>query len=171
MEFKRKIFFLTYLLVFKNTAEDYRPYSFIFPKIRAFLVSNYLEKCGKNLRVKKGGEISPNCQIGNHSEIGTRALIQGNCFIGSNVIMGPDVKIYSKNHRFDRLDIPIQNQGEESLKTIIGNDVWLGANIIITPGCNVGNHVVIAAGAVVTKDIPDYAVVGGIPAKIIKFRK
>lgn len=52
----------------------------------------------------------------------------------------------------------------------IGNDVWIGTNAVIMPGITVGNGVIIGAGAVVTKDVPDYAVVGGIPAKIIKFR-
>nr|WP_313777814.1 MULTISPECIES: acyltransferase [unclassified Allomuricauda] len=97
-------------------------------------------------------------------------MIQSNVQIGDYVIMGPDVKIYSRNHLFSSLEKPIKNQGKEYFKTIIGNDVWLGANVIITAGCRIGNHVVVAAGAVVTKDIPDYAVVGGVPAKILKYR-
>ena len=84
--------------------------------------------------------------------------------------MGPDVKIYSRNHKYDRLDIPIQDQGKEYFSTTLGNDVWLGANVIVTAGVNIGNHVIVAAGAVVTKDIPDYAIVGGVPAKVLKFR-
>jgi maltose O-acetyltransferase len=98
-------------------------------------------------------------------------VIQSNTFIGNNVIMGPDVKIYTKNHKFESVDIPIQYQGHTEDKTVIGNDVWLGANVIITPGVTIGNHVIVAAGAVVTKDVPDYAIVGGVPAKILKSRK
>ncbi len=85
--------------------------------------------------------------------------------------MGPDVKIYSRNHKYDRLDIPIQQQGKNHYKTTIANDVWIGANVIITAGCTIGNHVIIAAGAVVTKDVPDYAIVGGVPAKVLNYRK
>lgn len=166
----KRLFFLIYLLFIKNTPEDYRPYSLFFPQLRSFLVSKYLISCGSNLRVKKGAEISLKSSVGNHSELGTRCMVQSNVEIGDYVIMGPDVKIYSRNHIFSSLDIPIKDQGKEYLKTIIGNDVWLGANVIITAGCNIGNHVVIAAGAVVTKDIPDYAVVGGVPAKILKYR-
>ncbi|WP_421813328.1 acyltransferase [Flagellimonas sp.] len=166
----KRLFFLIYLILFKNTPEDYRPYSLFFPSIRSFLVRNYLSSCGKNLRVKKGAEISLKSTVGNHSELGTRCMIQSSVQIGDYVIMGPDVKIYSRNHLFSSLEKPIKNQGKGYFKTIIGNDVWLGANVIITAGCRIGNHVVVAAGAVVTKDIPDYAVVGGVPAKILKYR-
>lgn len=163
-------YFAIYILFFKNTPEDYRPYSLFFPKIRSFLVKKYLKKCGQNPRVKKGAEISPNAKLGNYSELGTRCIIQANVDIGDNVIMGPDVKIYSRNHKFDRIDIPIKEQGKNYYSTLIGDDVWIGANCIITAGVKIGNHVIIAAGAVVTKDVPDYAIVGGVPAKILKYR-
>lgn len=166
----KKIYFLIYLIFFKNTAEDFRPYALFFPKIRSILVEKYLKKCGKNPRVKKGAEISPNATLGDYSELGTRCMIQANVHIGNNVIMGPDVKIYSRNHNFDSLDIPIQKQGKKYFQTYVGDDVWLGANVIVTAGCNIGSHVVIAAGAVVTKDVPDYAIIGGVPAKVLKYR-
>lgn len=167
---KRFLFFI-YLVFFKNTPEDYRPYSLFFPWIRQQLVKGYLKSCGKKPRVKKGAEISPNASMGSYSELGTRCMVQANVTIGDHVIMGPDVKIYSRNHKADRLDIPIQDQGKHYLTTYIGNDVWIGANVIIVAGVKVGNHSIIAAGAVVTKDVPDYAVVGGVPAKIIRNRK
>jgi len=85
--------------------------------------------------------------------------------------MGPDVKIYSRNHKTDRLDIPIQRQGKNYLETKIGNDVWIGANVIILAGVTIGSHSVIAAGSVVTKNTEPYAIVGGIPAKTIKLRR
>ena len=97
-------------------------------------------------------------------------MIHSNVTLGDHVIMGPDVKIYSRNHRFEDPNVPIQYQGKRYLKTTIGNDVWIGANVIITAGVTVGDHVIIAAGAVVTKDIPDFAIVGGVPARIIKYR-
>ncbi len=166
----KKIYYSLYLILFKNTPEDYRPYSLFFPQLRSWLVSRYLLECGENPRVKSGAEISPNAKLGNYSELGTRCMIQADVYIGDNVIMGPDVKIYSRNHKFDRLDIPIKDQGKDILATYIGNDVWLGANVVITAGCKIGNHVIVAAGAVVTKDIPDYAIIAGVPAKILKFR-
>lgn len=170
MRFSHKIYFAIYLIFFKNTPEDYRPYAFFFPAIRSFLVTKYLRKCGENLRVKSGSEISPKSQIGDNSELGTRCMIQSHCNIGSNVIMGPDVKIYSRNHRYDNLNTPIQYQGKRQYITVIGNDVWIGANVIILAGVEVGDHVIIGAGTVVTKDVPDYAIVGGNPAKVIRYR-
>lgn len=85
--------------------------------------------------------------------------------------MGPDVKIYSRNHKYDRVDVPIGKQGKSHHVTIIGDDVWLGANVVVTAGCNIGDHTIIAAGAVVTGDIPAYAIAGGVPAKVIKMRQ
>lgn len=167
---KKKWLYLIYLLLLKNSPEDYRPYALFFPFLRSLLVRNYLKQCGKKPRVKSGAEISPNAVLGDYSELGTRCMVQANVSIGNDVIMGPDVKIYSRNHKFDRLDVPIKCQGKEYLKTTIGNDVWIGANVIITAGCKIGNHVIIAAGSVVTKDISDYAIVGGVPAKVIKSR-
>lgn len=87
-------------------------------------------------------------------------------------MMGPEVVILTNGHRHDRLDVPMNKQGADIVRKVeIGNDVWIGQRVIILPGVKIGNGVIIGAGAVVTKNIPDYAVVGGIPAKILKIRK
>lgn len=170
MNLSKKIYYFVYIALIRHTPEDYRPYSFFFPALRNFLVHNFVISSGKKIRIKSSADISPKIRIGNYSELGTRCMIHGNVVIGDNVIMGPDIKIYARNHKFDSLETPIQFQGKEYLKTTIGNDVWIAANVVITGGVNIGNHVIIAAGSVVTKDIPDYAIVGGVPAKVIKFR-
>lgn len=170
MAYRYFMYFL-YISLFRFTPEVYRPYKLFFPILRRFLVSQFAEKCGINIIIKHNADISPFIQIGDYSELGTRCMIHSNVKIGSNVIMGPDVKIYSRNHNYSSLEVPIQYQGKIQKATRIGDDVWIGANVIILPGVNVGNHVVIGAGAVVSKDIPDYAVVGGNPATIIKMRK
>ncbi|HEU5047988.1 MAG TPA: acyltransferase [Rickettsiales bacterium] len=163
--------FFLYIAIFRHTPEDYRPYALFFPHIRNFLVRQFLSQCGSKIRVKSGADISPNISIGNESELGTRCVIAKNVTIGDNVIMGPDVKIYSGNHVHDSLDVPIQKQGDVWHSVTIGNDVWIGANVIILPKRKIGNHAILAAGSVITKDVPDYAIVGGNPAQIIKFRK
>jgi len=166
----KKILYLSYILFFRFTSEIYRPYAIISPHIRRILVKSFVNKAGKGIRVKRNADISMFIEIGNYSELGTNSIIQSNTFIGNNVIMGPDVKIYTKNHKFDSIETPIQYQGHTEEKVIIGNDVWLGANVIITPGVIIGNHVIVAAGSVVTKNVPDFAIVGGVPAKLIKMR-
>ena len=86
--------------------------------------------------------------------------------------MGPEVIIYTKNHRIDSMDTAIKYQGEtEEIPVYIGDDCWICARSIILPGVKIGRGCVVAAGAVVTKDVPDYCVVGGNPASIIKKRK
>ena len=86
-------------------------------------------------------------------------------------MMGPDVIILNGGHNFQKTDIPMRLQGEkQQIQTIIGDDVWIGTRAIIMPGVKIGKGVIVGAGAVVTKDIPDYAVVGGVPAKILKYR-
>lgn len=166
----KKIIYFIYLAFFRFTAEIYRPYAILSPRIRRAMVEAFVNKCGKNIRVKRNADISMFIEIGDNSELGTNCIIQSNTFIGKNVIMGPDVKIYTKNHVFESLAIPMSDQGHTNEEVTIGDDVWLGANVVITPGVTIGSHVIIAAGAVVTKNIPDYAIAGGVPAKVIKYR-
>lgn len=111
--------------------------------------------------------------IGNNTGINSGAYLggQGGIQIGSNVIIGPGVKIFSENHNFEDTNIPIRDQGVTRKGVKIGNDCWLGANSIILDGVNLGSGCVIAAGAIVTKSFPSNCVVGGVPAKILKYRK
>lgn len=130
-----------------------------------------LEKCGKGVNVERGAEFSRKLKIGDYSGVGVNAMIQGDCTIGNNVMMGPECMIYTINHNFSDAGATIRSQGFGDEKPVsIGNDVWIGARVIILPGVTIGTGAVIGAGAVVTKDVPDYAVVGGNPAKVIKYR-
>ncbi|MGE0754805.1 MAG: DapH/DapD/GlmU-related protein [Alphaproteobacteria bacterium] len=166
----RLAIYVLYSAVFRFTPEDYRPYALFFPWLRRCMVAYYVIACGDGLRVKHNADVSPNIRLGKHSELGTRCMIQSGVSIGDHVIMGPDVKIYAKNHRFDRLDIPMSEQGETLLETRVGNDVWIGANVLIMAGVSVGDHAILAAGSVITKDVPPYAIVGGNPASLIRLR-
>jgi acetyltransferase-like isoleucine patch superfamily enzyme len=111
--------------------------------------------------------------VGDRSAIGSGSFIggQGGVTIGDDVILGPGVRIFSENHRFDQLDTPIRSQGEEREGVIIGNDCWIGAGVTILAGVSVGDGCVIAAGAIVTKDIAPWMVAAGIPARAIRSRR
>ena len=167
----KRIVYFFYIAFLRYTPEDYRPYALFFPWLRNKSVKLFLKKCGKSIRVKRNADISPNITVGDYSELGTRVLIQANVEIGNYVIMGPDIKIYTRNHEFLDIEKPIAIQGKRYYKTKIGHDVWIGANVIILPGVTVGDHSIIAAGAIVTKNVPEWAIVGGNPAKFIKSRK
>lgn len=81
--------------------------------------------------------------------------------------MGPDVMIFTQNHKNDRLDIPMMLQTDPKRPVVIGDDVWIAARAIILPGVTIGKGSIIGAGAVVTKDVPEYAVVGEILPELL----
>lgn len=117
-------------------------------------------------------ELGYGLTIGNHVGIAQNCFIQvrSKVEIGNYVIFGPYVSIFSENHRFDDLNIPIMEQGATFKGVTIGDDCWLGAGCTILDGVTIGKGSVIAAGCVVTKNVPPYSVYGGVPGKIIKSR-
>ena len=142
--------------------------------IRRFCCHLIFDSSGSEINVEKGASFGDGrgIQIGRCSGIGVNCSVHGPLSIGDNVMMGPDVCIFVTNHMFDRIDIPMNTQGfSEEKPVVIGNDVWIGARVIILPGVRVGNGAIIGAGAVVTHDVPDYAIVGGNPARILKMRR
>jgi acetyltransferase-like isoleucine patch superfamily enzyme len=110
--------------------------------------------------------------IGDRTGIGARAFIggQGGVIIGSDVITGPNIQIFSENHNFNDSSLTIKEQGVSRQPTVIGNNCWLGGGITILAGVTIGDGCVIAAGSVVTKSVPPNSIVAGIPAKVIKTR-
>ena len=98
--------------------------------------------------------------------------LKDHTIIGNDVMMAPEVIILSGSHKFDRTDIPMREQGAPPKKTVqIGDDVWIGTRSIILPGVTIGSHSIIGAGSVVTKDVPEWAIVAGNPANLIRYRK
>ena len=143
----------------------------VYKKIRYFFASRFVSSCGKNVNFEQYASFNPELEIGDNSGVGQSANLSGHIVIGKDVMMGPYCTMMTYSHNHDRLDIPMNQQGFEPERVkYIGDDVWIGRNVIILPGANVGSHCIIGAGAVVTKDVPDCAVVGGVPAKIIRMR-
>ncbi len=93
--------------------------------------------------------------------------------VHGGLMMGEDVLFQGGGHKFDNPEVPIGAEGDYPDTPLeICEDVWIGARAIVLPGCaRIGAHSIIGAGAVVTHDVPDYAIVGGNPAGIIKMRK
>lgn len=120
--------------------------------------TSHLSKYGKGLR------IGSNSAVGQFTEFGASGGIE----IGNDVIMGSYVSFHSENHNFEDPSKLIREQGVTSKGIKIGNNVWVGAKATFLDGCVVGDNSVVAAGAVVRGIFPDNAVIGGIPAKILK---
>lgn len=138
---------------------------------------------GDNVTICKGAVIRPSgyysgnvgwgLRMGNNSSIGAYSYIgcSGKIEIGDNVMMGPGVNIIAENHVSDNVDIPMNRQGVTNIGIKIADNVWIGTRVVILDGVNVGEGAIIAAGALVNKDVPAFAVVGGVPARLIKSRK
>lgn len=106
--------------------------------------------------------------IGDYTRIGIHCTVIGPVCIGHHVNLAQGITVTALNHNFADTNRRIDEQGISTKPVVIGDDVWIGANAVILPGVTIGRHVVVAAGAVVTKDVPDYCVVAGVPAKVIK---
>ncbi len=106
--------------------------------------------------------------IGDYTRIGIHNTIIGPVTIGSHVNLAQGIVVTALNHNFEDTTLRIDEQGISTQPVVIGDDVWVGANAVILPGVKIGKHVVVAAGAVVTKDVPDYCVVAGVPARVVK---
>lgn len=140
----------------------------------------------KNLFGKTGAGLVINGTFsaiyGQHISVGDDVFINGNCTfqdsnlitLGDRVIIAPDTKLYCGAHALDATKrFGTRADGTKYLITYtkpitIGSDVWIGGNVTIIGGVHIGNNVVVAAGAVVTKDVPDNTIVGGVPAKTIR---
>ena len=139
-------------------------------KLRVFWAKR-IASCGKNVNIEKNAYFTPGLTLGDNSGVGINCEVYGPVIIGNDVMMGPEVVIYTSGHKYDRTDVPMMEQGStEPEPVVIGNDVWIGRRAMIMPGVRIGDGCVIGAGAVVTKDIPSYSVVGGVPAKVLKKR-
>ncbi len=167
-------------------------------KIRAYVYREKLAGCGQNVAFGPGVEVfgpenivlgdnvsvfrlsriaahnGGSIIVGNNISINTNTTLGaadgGTIVIGNDVMIAQNVVLRASDHGHDRIDIPMMKQGHTGGEIIIGDDVWIGANVVITRNVRIGAHSIIAAGAVVTKDVEPYSVVGGVPAKLIKKR-
>ncbi|HHQ4761186.1 MAG: acyltransferase [Aeromonas veronii] len=117
-----------------------------------------------------GGELGEGIYIGNGSAIGVNSYLgcSGFIYIGDDVIIGPNFTAIAENHNFEDKNIPIKMQGVKRSAIKIADNVWIGCNVTILAGVEIGTGSVIAAGAVVTKSLPPGSLAAGIPARVIR---
>ena len=106
--------------------------------------------------------------IGDYTRIGIHCTVIGPVCIGSHVNLAQGITVTALNHNFSEPDKRIDEQGVSTTPVTIEDDVWIGANAVILPGVSIGTHSVVAAGAIVTKNVPPHSLVAGVPAKVIK---
>ncbi len=160
----RNIYAMMFRVVGRKTPESMR-------WLRNFLVRKYVKSAGKNINIGRMCKIHKNTIIGSDSGVGYGCEIPDGVVIGDSVMMGPEVIFFTNNHNTKRTDIPMRQQGMTPKRPIIiEDDVWIGARACILPGVTVGKGAVIGACAVVSKDVPAYAVAVGNPARVVKYR-
>ncbi|MBP6756683.1 MAG: acyltransferase [Bacteroidia bacterium] len=145
----------------------------IIERAKEYCCKLIFKHCGNNVNIGKNAVFGngKNIVIGNNSGIGMNAKVPSNLIIGNDVMMGQNVTIFGANHAFDRVDISMLWQGYKTYPAVvIEDDVWIGSNVIILPGRTIKKGSIIAAGTVLTKDFPEYSIVGGNPSRLIKSR-
>ncbi|HUO79663.1 MAG TPA: acyltransferase [Steroidobacteraceae bacterium] len=144
-------------------------------RARGWLMPYFLKRLGSGAVLQDGLWITnPELvSIGSHCNFGRRVFITGGggVSIGDWVGLGPDVKIWSVNHRFADPERPWQLQGWDKSPVVIEDDVWLGANVFVMPGVTVGRGAIVSAATVLTKSVPPYAIVAGNPGRVIGWRR
>lgn len=162
-----------YRLIAIRLPHSFWPGGGVFSRLRRYCLIGMGCHVGRDCELEPGIDIGfrPVLHIGDRCQINQNTSIKS-ARIGNDVMIAPGVVLLDRQHNFCRTDIPMTQQGDTSRQlTVIADDVWIGQNVIVMPGITIGTGVIIGAGSVVTKDIPDWSVAAGVPAKIIRYRK
>jgi maltose O-acetyltransferase len=173
-EMKRAVCYGLYYLGVRWLPPSYVPGYGVWRKLRYIACRPLFDRCGQNVNIESRAYFGSgrHISVGDNSGIGVNSYILGPVSIGKNIMMGQDVMIFGMDHESSRTDIPMTDQGFQPEKQVtIGDDVFIGARVIILPGVSIGSGVIIGAGSVVTNDIPDWAVAVGNPARVVRYRK
>lgn len=163
-----------YYTIFSRLPRSSSPGGRIWAHLRASTCRRLFASCGTDVNIERLAVFGSGARIslGHRSGIGLRAQLVGPVEIGTDVMMGPDVLIMTQNHEIRNTDVPMHRQGLCSPEpVVIESDVWIGARAIILPGVRIGRGAVVAAGAIVTRDVEPFCVVGGSPARVLRRRK
>lgn len=163
---------LYYLLARHLPASNNRAGAFARP-FRRWVCRHLFSRAGARINVERGAYfgLGVGIEIGDDSGIGVNCQLYAPIVIGKDVMMGPEVIILTANHEFADTGRPMWKQGWRAREpVVIGDDVWIGTRVIILPGVTIGRGAIIGAGACVTKDVPEYAIAAGNPARIVGSR-
>ena len=143
-------------------------YGKIANRIRVFFARRVFKGISKKATIEKGAVFAGNSNIviEDYGCVGVNCLISSNVYIGEHTMMGPNVRIYTQNHKFDPIERRFDGYDFKEVK--IGKHCWIGDGAIILPGVTIGNGCIIGAGAVVTKSFGDYLLIAGNPAVVKK---
>lgn len=165
------ICYLIYRIVAKHISDEMGPIGWFSHRLRRVVCRPLLKESDKIFGIGRGTNFgNGSCLVmRDHANLGNYCLIsgRGTVTVGRHTMMGEQCMLITQNHRF-------LEEGYDGfiIKDIIIDDyAWLGHRVIILPGVRIGKHAIIGAGSVVTKDVPDYAVAAGVPARVIKYRK
>lgn len=145
----------------------------LFRKVRSCLCKHIFLYCGKNVNIERKANFGSgiDIELGDESGLGINCSVPSNTKIGKNVMMGPNCRILPHNHNFERIDIPMNHQGfSPKLSTKIEDDVWIGRDVLMTPGRVIKRGSIVAGGCVLCKNFPEYSIIGGNPSKLIRSR-
>ncbi|MDF3056736.1 MAG: hypothetical protein K0R17_951 [Rariglobus sp.] len=128
-------------------------------------------RLGDHCFVAANSYVTDQVHLGNHCTLNPFVTLRGKIEGGDGIRIGAYTCMVGFNHGFADPDVPIFRQPHTSKGIVLGDDIWIGAQVTVVDGVRIGSHSIVAAGAVVTKDVPDYAIVGGNPARVIRMRK
>ncbi len=146
-------------VVFEEPAKILDPERISIDDDVLFMHGTYISPCGKHV------------VIGSHTHFAPYAVLYGPLIIGKYCAIAAHVVFASVGHGYERVDIPMVEQKTQTKEIVLEDDVWIGANAVVVGGVRIGTGSIVGAGAVVTKDVPPFSVVGGTPARVIRDRR
>lgn len=170
----RAAWLFAYYAFARHLPDDPLPGAGLANRLRSFLARRVFKHMGHDVTVHAGVTFGSGValEIGDYSSLNRDCWIANDAVIGCDVMMGPEVIILSGSHNFSDTTRPMREQGAPPRDpVVIGDDVWIGTRTIVLPGVTVGSHSIVGAGSIVTKNVPEWAIVGGNPARLIRWRK
>jgi len=167
---KKIICYLLYNTIVKHLPDGLGSIGKVSCSLRRVVVRPLLKRPAKMFSVDAGADFGNGCclELSEHTNIGPAFSLTGTGTLsfGEHIAMGRECMFITHNHKY----LKEGYDGFEIKDIVVGDNVWFGHRVIVLSGVHIGDHAIIGAGAVVTKDVPAYAIVGGNPAKLIKFR-